>query len=401
MMKAVILAAGEGKRMHPLTQTRPKVMLPVANKPWLEHLLLQLNRAGIAQFIFVVGYRSDTVRAYFGGGEKWGVNIQYVTQRKQLGSGHALLMVENLVEGRFLVANGDVWVTEKDVRKLQTNEHIAMSLFEEEEVANLGVVEIEGDRVVRLHEKPAQPPTHLVNAGVYLLTEEVFKDEVGISLSVRGEYEITDLLRGLIEHGRRVSFVSMERWIHATYPWELLTANETLLAEGEFEKAGEIEPQAVVKGKVSLGRGSIIRSGSYIIGPVCIGEGCEVGPNCYLRPATTIGDGCHIGSAVEVKNSIIMNGSKLPHHNYVGDSIIGENCNLGAGTKIANLRLDRRKVEVNGRGTDRRKLGAILGDGVSTGINASINVGSLIGSRSLIGPGAVVSGTLKSNSIVL
>jgi bifunctional UDP-N-acetylglucosamine pyrophosphorylase/glucosamine-1-phosphate N-acetyltransferase len=186
MMKAVILAAGEGKRMHPLTQTRPKVMLPVANKPWLEHLLLQLNRAGIAQFIFVVGYRSDTVRAYFGGGKKWGVNIQYVTQRKQLGSGHALLMVENLVEGRFLVANGDVWVTEKDVRKLQAHEHIAMSLFEKEEVANLGVVEIEGARVVRLHEKPAQPPTHLVNAGVYLLTEEVFKDEVGISPLSKG-----------------------------------------------------------------------------------------------------------------------------------------------------------------------------------------------------------------------
>ena len=107
-----------------------------------------------------------------------------------------------------------------------------------------------------------------------------------------------------------------------------------------------------------------------------------------------------MGAAVEVKNSIIMRGSKIPHHNYVGDSVIGEDCNLGAGTKIANLRLDKRKIEINGQETDRYKLGAILGDQVKSGINASINVGSFIGNGSLIGPGALVSGTLLPNSIV-
>ncbi|MGB2583645.1 MAG: glucose-1-phosphate thymidylyltransferase, partial [Dehalococcoidia bacterium] len=124
-------------------------------------------------------------------------------------------------------------------------------------------------------------------------------------------------------------------------------------------------------------------------------------PSCYIRPSTAIGDNCHIGSAVEIKNSIIMRNSKIPHHNYIGDSIIGEGCNFGAGTKIANLRLDKMDITAGDIDTKRRKLGAIVGDGVQTGINASINVGSLIGDHTFIGPGAIAKGVLLPNSIVL
>ena len=111
-----------------------------------------------------------------------------------------------------------------------------------------------------------------------------------------------------------------------------------------------------------------------------------------------IGDNCHIGSAVEVKNSIIMSESKIPHHNYVGDSVIGEGCNLGAGTKIANLRLDKKEITAMGINTGRHKLGAILGDGVQTGINACIDVGSLLGNGTYIGAGALASGVIAPNS---
>ena len=153
-----------------------------------------------------------------------------------------------------------------------------------------------------------------------------------------------------------------------------------------------------MKGAVAIGENTVIRSGSYIVGPVIIGQNCDIGPNCYIRPCTAIGDNCHIGSAVEVKNSIIMRGSKLPHHNYVGDSIIGEDCNFGAGTKIANLRLDKKEIWVADINTGRRKLGAIIGDRVETGINASINVGSIIGNNTFIGPGALASGIILPNS---
>jgi len=133
---------------------------------------------------------------------------------------------------------------------------------------------------------------------------------------------------------------------------------------------------------------------------VIIGQNCDIGPNCYIRPSTAIGDSCHIGNAVEVKNSIIMKGTKFPHYNYVGDSVIGEDCNFGAGTKIANLRLDKQEIWVADINTGRRKLGAIIGDGVETGINACINIGSMIGSNTLIGPGAVASGVILPDSRV-
>jgi bifunctional UDP-N-acetylglucosamine pyrophosphorylase/glucosamine-1-phosphate N-acetyltransferase len=134
------------------------------------------------------------------------------------------------------------------------------------------------------------------------------------------------------------------------------------------------------------------------VGPVIIGQDCDIGPNCYIRPYTSIGDNCHIGSAVEVKNCIIMKGSKIPHQNYVGDSIIGEECNFGAGTKIANLRLDKKNVTVASIDTKRRKLGAIMGDRVETGINACINAGSMIGNNTHIGPGAIASGVILPDS---
>ncbi len=116
------------------------------------------------------------------------------------------------------------------------------------------------------------------------------------------------------------------------------------MANLEPHNSGEIEANVVLKGAVSVDKGTIIRSGSYIVGPVIIGQNCDIGPNCFIRPSTAIGDNCHIGAAVEVKNSIVMNGTKIPHFNYVGDSVIGENCNLGAGTKIANLKLDKKNI---------------------------------------------------------
>jgi len=132
-LKAVILAAGEGSRMRPLTYTRPKVMLPIANKPILEHLLTQAIRAGIKEFIFIVGYRDEQVRHYFGRGDQWGVNIGYSTQRKQLGTADALRLVRGLVDGNFLVLNGDIIASWQDITSLAANSGNTMSVVEVEE----------------------------------------------------------------------------------------------------------------------------------------------------------------------------------------------------------------------------------------------------------------------------
>jgi len=384
--------------MRPLTHTRPKVMLPIANKPILEHLLIEAREAGVGEFIFIVGYCDEQVRNYFGKGEKWGVNIAYSEQRKQMGTADALRMVESMLDGDFLAINGDVVISRKDIRRLLKNNHNTMSVIEVKDPGGLGMVELYEGRVVNIYEKTQKPPTLMANAGLYLFTPEIFDAISRTEKSPRGEYEITDSLQLLMatEHG--LHYQEIKSWLDLSYPWDLLPANESMLAGIESQNLGEVEENVVIKGTVAIGKNTVIRSGAYIVGPVIIGDDCEIGPSCYLRPCTSIGDGCHVGAAVEVKNSIIMRGSKLPHHNYVGDSVIGEQCNLGAGTKIANLRLDKKDIQVAGIDTGRRKLGAIIGDRVETGINASINVGSMIGNNTFIGPGAVVSGVILPDS---
>ena len=397
-LKAIILAAGEGNRMRPLTYTRPKVMLPLANKPILEHLLIEASKAGIREFIFVVGYRDEQVRNYFGNGSRWGVSIDYSTQRRQLGTADAIKMVDSSIDGSFLVMNGDIIVRQKDISSLTNRSDTTLSVFEVENTRDLGVVEVKGDRIIHIYEKTEEPPSHMANVGLYLFTPDIFDAVSLTSKSLRGEYEITDALHLMIEQEQPISYQQINYWLNLSYPWDLLAANESLLAGIKAQNLGEVEKNVVVKGVVSIGKNTVVRSGSYIVGPVIIGQDCDIGPNCYVRPYTSIGDNCRIGSAVEVKNSIIMKGSKIPHQNYVGDSIIGEECNLGAGTKIANLRLDKKDVTATGMDTKRRKLGAIIGDRVETGINVCINVGSTIGNNTHIGPGAIVSGVILPDS---
>jgi NDP-sugar pyrophosphorylase family protein len=165
---------------------------------------------------------------------------------------------------------------------------------------------------------------------------------------------------------------------------------------------GNIENGATIKGAVAIGAGSVIRSGAYIEGPAIIGEHCDVGPNCYIRPYTSIGDFCRIGHAVEIKNSIVMDHCHIAHLSYIGDSVVGYNCNLGAGTITANVRHDGEAVSsfIKGRKfvTGRKKLGAILADGVKTGVHTSIYPGRKIWPNLTTRPGAVVDRDIVSAS---
>ncbi|MRR14155.1 glucose-1-phosphate thymidylyltransferase, partial [archaeon] len=200
-------------------------------------------------------------------------------------------------------------------------------------------------------------------------------------LSERGEYELTDALN-LLAARESIAVVEISSWMEIGRPWDILAANEILLREHILQILGDVEGGATLKGDVSIGRGSVIRSGAYIQGPVLIGEDCDIGPNCFIRPTTCIGDRVRIGNAVEVKNSAIMSHSKIGHLSYVGDSIIGEGCNFGAGTICSNLRHDGKNIKsyVKGERVDsgRRKLGVVMGDDVMTGINTSIYPGTVI-----------------------
>ncbi|HEX5790947.1 MAG TPA: hypothetical protein VFY13_07320 [Luteolibacter sp.] len=179
------------------------------------------------------------------------------------------------------------------------------------------------------------------------------------------------------------------------YPWDLLRANEELvgkLSTNHIE--GAVHPAAVIDGCIAVGKGTRILPGVVVEGNVIIGENCKIGPNCYLRGNTSIGSNCHIGQAVEIKNSLILSRTNVGHLSYVGDSVLGEGVNFGAGTIISNLRHDganhRSMVDGDLIDTGRRKFGAIVGDGVHTGIHTSIYPGRKLWPGVMTRPGEVV-----------
>lgn len=185
------------------------------------------------------------------------------------------------------------------------------------------------------------------------------------------------------------------------YPWDLLRANEIFVASMvEGLVYGEVHPFAAIEGILQLGKGSRILPGVFIDGNVIIGENCKIGPNCHIRGNTSIGDHCHIGQSVEIKNCLILRHTNVGHLSYIGDSVLGEKVNLGAGTTTSNLRHDgknhRSMVGSNLIDTGRRKFGTIVGDHVHTGINTSLYPGRKLWPHTTTRPGEIVQRDLKS-----
>jgi bifunctional UDP-N-acetylglucosamine pyrophosphorylase/glucosamine-1-phosphate N-acetyltransferase len=415
LMKAIILTAGEGTRMRPLTTTRPKTMLITGGKPLIQYNIESLRDAGIKDITLVVGYKKEVIEEYFGDGSDFGVNINYAVQDGQLGTAHAIGSAEKFIDESFIVLNGDIIVSydlirnliEKYATRTSNNVKSVMTLINVDDPSNYGVVSMVNDQIKEIVEKPAEgeAPSNLANAGIYLFSTEIFDAIKKTELSERGEYEITDSLDIELKEGWEIlGLISNEKWMDVGRPWELLSCNHDFLEKMEESIEGEIEDGVTIHGPVHLGKNSIIRSGCYIQGPVFIGDNCDVGPNTYLRPFTCLCNNVNVGNAVEIKNSIIMDNTNVNHLSYVGDSVIGVDCNLGAGTNLANLRFDDKhvKVTVKGKRVDSglRKLGAIFGDGVKTGINTSVNPGVKIGNGTFINAGCVIYEDIECNCLV-
>lgn len=401
------MAAGEGVRLQPLSLTRPKVMLPVAGKPILQIIVESLKESGIDDICMIVGYLQEKISAFFGNGSQLGVRIEYIEQKKARGTADAVSLTEDFVDGEdFLLSNGDVLIKCNEYGKLlerhkKESADVTMAVFQVNDPTQFGIAEVTGDgEVTRIIEKPApdQTTSSLANCGVYVLSSRMFDAIRKTEKSTRGEYEITESIQYLIDQrsGRVTAHRISDWWLHIGKPWDLLEANELLVKEqsGEYHLEGKTENFVTIKPPVGLGKDSILRAGTYIEGPVIIGQNCDIGPNVFIRPFTSIGNKCRIGNACEIKNSIIMNNSRIPHLSYVGDSIIGENVNLGAGTITANLRLDEKPVFVTVKGqrvnSERKKLGALIGDNVKTGIGVTIMPGVTVGPDSAIGANTIV-----------
>jgi bifunctional UDP-N-acetylglucosamine pyrophosphorylase/glucosamine-1-phosphate N-acetyltransferase len=392
-MQAVVLAAGKSTRTYPLTLTKPKPLLKVANRTIIEHTLEQLD--GLVNEVFiVVGYKANMVRNFLG--SRFGkIRINYVVQDKPLGNADALRLVDNHIKGNFILMFGDDLYSKRDIRNLLKHKN-AILAKKVENPQCFGVLEVKNGNFSRVVEKPDEFISDLVNVGCFVFSRGIFDVLGRVKLSKRNEYELTDAYN-LMSRKIKIKVVLVEDyWLPITYPWNVLEANEFLLSRIRSRKGkkARIERGAVLEGKVVVGEGTVIRPGSYIEGPVIIGKECIIGPNCYLRGAVTVGDNCHIGQAVEVKNSIIGDNTNIAHLSYVGDSILGNGCNLGAGTITANLRHDSKSVKSmigkNLVDSGRRKFGVVMGDNCKTGIHTSFYPGVKVDPNCATLPGEVI-----------
>ncbi len=397
-MKAVIFAAGKSTRTYPLTLTRPKPLLPVANKPIIVHQLEALPEC-VDEVIVVVGYRREMIEKYLG--DHYGaIALRYVEQKEQKGTGHALLQCKAFLDEPFLAFNGDDIYHKTDMETLAGLEQGALCATVEDP-SRFGVFLLnEAGHLAEVVEKPAEPLSTLANIGAYKFSPSVFDILEKTLLSSRGEIEITSAIQTIAEREIFAIHEIVGHWLPIGYPWDLLDATEVMLHELKEKRHGEVHEGAHISGVVSIGRGTVIKPGVVIEGPVIIGEHCTIGPNAYIRPYSAIGDGCKIGQSSELKGTILMNGAKVPHLSYVGDSVIGEEANLGCGTTTANFRHDGKNHHSLVKGelvdTGRRKLGAIIADHVHTGINTSIYPGRKLWPHTSTLPGAVVQRDIES-----
>ncbi|MCX6778414.1 MAG: sugar phosphate nucleotidyltransferase [Candidatus Micrarchaeota archaeon] len=392
-MKAVVLAAGEGKRLRPLTYTRPKCMIQIAGKPILQHVLESIRGAGVKEAVIVVKYMEDVVKEHFGNGKKIGMKLHYVTQGSKYGTGAAFLTAEDEIDDTFFGMAGDVIVESQAVKSVidAHSSGITVGLKKVKDTEQYGIAKVEGGVIKNFVEKPRNLKSGLANTSMYVFNGGVFAKLKALRPSPRGEIEVTNLIKSEMKMGKVRGVEIGGYWLDMGMPWHLFNANEYLLKK-LAPKRGNIENSRVI-GKVIMEKGARIFD-SRVEGPVYIGAGTTVGPHAYIRPCTSIGAGCDISDSTTVKNSISFDRVNAKHLTYIGDSIIGYDCNFGAGTQIANFRFDEGQIRtyVNGSvmNTKRRKLGAIIGDNTKTGVLSCIMPGILIGDDCWIGSGVVV-----------
>lgn len=301
-MKGLILAAGRGTRLRPLTHTRPKPVIRVAGRPILHYAVDNLLEAGIEEIGVVVSPETEKdIREALSG-----YRVRYVLQEEPQGLAHAVAVAQEFLgESPFVLYLGDN-LFQKGIRRFlqafQEGVSAVIALVRVENPRQFGVAVLEGERIVRLLEKPKEPPSDLAVAGVYVFTPEVFPVIQNLKPSARGEYEITDAIQGLIDQGKRVVGVEVEGWWKDTgRPADLLDANRLLLEELPSRLEGEVEASQLT-GRVVVERGARV-VGSTVIGPAFIGEGAVV-EGAYIGPFTSLGPGVRVVRS-EVEYSIL------------------------------------------------------------------------------------------------
>ncbi len=345
-MKAIILCAGKGTRLRPLTHTTAKHLIPVANKPVLFYSLETIKNAGITDVALIVSPTNEKLfREFIGNGESFGMKIEYVVQEEPKGLAHAVWVAKDFLgDEDFLMYLGDNLIME-DLKPFiddfkESGVDASILLTPVDDPRRFGVAVVEGSRVIKVVEKPKDPPSNLAIVGGYLFKPVIFEGIKNIKPSWRGELEITDAIEYLIEKGHTVKgHVIYGWWKDTGKPEDLLEANRKILEGMKGTRIlGDVDEKSVVQGSVEIGEGSVVVN-SVLRGPIVIGKNSVI-KNSYVGPYTSIGDNVTVDSC-EIENSIVMDGSvvvDVPER--IDGSIFGKNVRVSRGSgKPRSLKL--------------------------------------------------------------
>lgn len=340
-MKAIILCAGEGTRLRPLTHTGAKHLIPVANKPVVHYVIEDLIRAGIRSIGVIVS--PNVERAFqrdLEDGTRWGISIEYILQGEPKGLAHAVACAQEFVGDQpFVMTLGDNLLEHgmaSYVEKFKKGDANAMVLLHEvDNPSRFGVAVLEGDRIVKLLEKPKVPPSKLAIVGVYLFDRHVFDAIAKIKPSWRGELEITDAMQQLIDDGHAVAPALVQGWWRDVgKPEDMLDANRLMLERVDTRLEGDIDDATVVRGRVRLSAGSVVRH-SELRGPLIVGPGVRI-EHAFIGPFTAIDQNCTVIHS-EIEYSIVMEGSTIQGVSRVDHSLIGRNVTVGYKTSLPKV----------------------------------------------------------------
>ncbi|MDD4876058.1 MAG: sugar phosphate nucleotidyltransferase [Dehalococcoidales bacterium] len=389
MNQAVILAAGEGQRLRPFTANKPKVMLVIAGKPILQYVVESLAQNGIRNIVLVVGYRREQIFDCLGSGAQFGVNINYIIQERQLGTAHALAQVKDVTENEFLVISGDNLIEADTIAQFVNTEPESLIVKRTGNPSGYGVVTIENNKVKEIVEKPGVVKSNAVNTGIYAFTRDIFN-------FIENQLDIPDVLNTMIAKGYPVSVQETNGlWLDVVYPWDILNLNDVILRRIKGNLGGTIESGVSLNGLVSVGRDTLLRSGSYMVGPAVIGNNCDIGPGVCILPATSIGDNVVISPFSTIKNSVIGNDVDIGPGCIIQDSIIDNGCvikgHFSACSGPADIKINEHRL-VN--------IGAILGEGCNLASNVVAQPGVILGNHCQVQALKVISGRLPDKSLV-
>ncbi|MEK7071662.1 MAG: sugar phosphate nucleotidyltransferase [Patescibacteria group bacterium] len=377
-MQVVILAAGESSRFWPLNQ-KHKSQIRLLGRPLIYWTIKGLAENGIKNIAIIISPGSSLEEDLKPISQELDLNFSFIVQEKPLSTGNAIFLAKDFIKEPFFIVWGAEVLTGEIVGKILEKDHSRAVLVgaETDTPWDYGIFKLEGlpagrqgEKILEIVENPkqGQEPSKIKKVGIYFLEPSFF--DYYQKISKHHEADFIEALNLYLKDKKTELLLWPEDVLSLKYPWDLFPILEYLSKD--------------VKDKIY------------------IGKNCQISPNCHLRGPVSIGDNCKIGNGVEIKNSIIGDGTRIPHLSYIGDSIIGENCNLGAGTITANLRFDKKtiksKVKDKLLDTGREKFGCVIGNNTQAGINVSLMPGILIGSNCQIGPASLVRENIEDNT---